>query len=235
MARIERESYIDSTLVDKEFLVSLFKIIDDLNPKNIGVKTEITVSSEEEKSIYENLEDFIDSRIVPREIIRLSIKKTPHNKRDREKAIQFFLNLDQNPEKSYYRLIGYDDGKLSSAQKQLETLFDIYRNWYNFIFYPSIFEYVIRLGMGFSLGVFVYNILNLIPISSGISTLGGIGGFFLWLGCIDKFSDRLFPFIDFQIRTTKRSQFWRYVFGTLVLGLIVNLIWYLVLWIISLT
>ncbi len=114
MAKIERQFNIHSMLINKEFLKKIFDILNGMNLKGVSTKTEIIVKSEQEKSVYESLDDFINSKILPQRIESISIKVTPHKN---EKGIQFFLNMaEKNP---YYQLIGYDDGKLSAYQKQL--------------------------------------------------------------------------------------------------------------------
>ena len=92
---IEQEFEINSILVNKKFIEELFKIIDVINPKDIGIKTEITVYSEQGKTTFEDLKDFTESRMLLKEIEKISIKKTSHNKREREKVIRLFLNIDE--------------------------------------------------------------------------------------------------------------------------------------------
>ena len=230
MAMIEQEFEINSILVNKKFIEELFKIIDVINPKDIGIKTEITVYSEQGKTTFEDLKDFTESRMLLKEIEKISIKKTSHNKREREKVIRLFLNIDEyNP---YYQLIGYDNGKLSTCQKQLDNLFDKYKIWYHFLFkLPG--SGVIPFFVSISFAILIWNLLPLLQnsIINEYRGLISVVSFFAFIHYFNKAYSFMFPFFDFQINKPKRNDVWRGVIGAISLGLIVNLIWEVIKWI----
>lgn len=230
MSRRERENKFDSILIDKEFLTVLVKIIDDNNPNDISMRTEITVQSERGKDTFENLNDFIESLTLPQKIKSLSIKKNPYNKKEKKETIQFFLNIE-NPNNSYYRLIGYDEGKLSTCKRQLETIFNKHKNWYYFLYKIPIPEGTIPLLMSISFVIFLWKFLPDLPYTEEYRetynvVVLGIGGFFWYV--FHKFYNFLFPFFDFQINRTRRSNWLVGLIGLVSLGLLVNIIWKLI-------
>jgi len=230
MAKIERKFKIDSLLVNKKFLEELNKIVDKVNPKN-SLRTEITIFSEGETSTFQNVKDFTESRILPESIETLSITKRGNVKYilNEDKLILFFLNIHEDPDKTaYYTLTGYDDGKLATCQKKLNNLLNEYKNWYYWIFKLSFPEGTIQLAVSISFLVLIWNILPALPNPTTYGTiykpilllLGMI--FFYFFNKLYKF---IFPFFDFQVNKTKRSNWLISIAGIITLGLIVNLIW----------
>lgn len=238
MSRMERKFEIDSILINKNFLEELIKIIDDnINLKGEGIKTEIIIKSEQETFTFENLKDLIDCLILPKKIKSISIDKYPvYHVKDNiikfppSQPLKFFLNI-KDSDNSYYRLIGYDDGKLSTCQKQLSNLFDKYKNWYSFLYKLPFPEGTIPLLMGISLVIFLWKFLPDLPYTEeyretyNVIVLG-IGGVFWYI--FHKCYNFLFPFFDFQINRTERSNWWRGFIGLISIGLLVNLIWKLI-------
>jgi len=227
MARIETREYLDSTLIDKEFLKSLIQIADKNNPK-IGIKTEITIASEQEKTTYENWDEFNESRLLPKKIKSISIKKTPYIKKEREKIISFFLYVDQDGDNSYYQLIGYDDGKLSTFKKEINNLLDKYKNWYAFLFNSSFTWVILELISFISFIFLMWRLLlkfsHIIEkeffLGIGFGALGVLLYYYLHI-----FYEKAFPYSDFQISVTKRTKWLRNIITLIFSGLLINLIW----------
>ncbi len=220
MAKIERQFNIHSMLINKEFLKKIFDILNGMNLKGVSTKTEIIVKSEQEKSVYESLDDFINSKILPQRIESISIKVTPHKN---EKGIQFFLNMaEKNP---YYQLIGYDDGKLSAYQKQLTNLFDEYKNWYNFLFKFSSDRFVLPFIISLSFTALVWPLLLFLPMGIANQGIYGLAIFCIFVHYFSKLYDFLFPFFDIQIIRINRYEWLRKFIGAVSFAMVTNLVW----------
>lgn len=244
MARIERQYPLPSISIDKNFLQDLIKIIYDINPEENRGKIEIIVKSEQEKSTFEKLEDFTNSLILPPIITSISIRIDSNTKS--KKFIEFFLSLSKEPNLSYYRLMGYDDGKISTCKKQIDKLLDDNQNWHNILFQHTEVLWIFQIAASISSSFLLYKLIFLIGkislVKWGAITLelldkwdGAISffAFFIVYTLIKNIYEVYFPFFELKINDRKRSYVWRFVFSTIILGLIVNLIWLIIIFIIK--
>lgn len=239
MAEIIIEGNVPSITVDKTFLIDLFKTINSKNPQNIPVQTEIQIITEKETRTYTNLRDFTSARYMPKGIQAIVLSKEPKNEKDKEKIIAFELTIDaEHPGESYYELVGYDEGKLEVCKKEIESLLDQYKTWYWFLFKGAkpgegneegtqgIFQWL-YLIMPLSLAFLTYRLMNYFRPLENIQPNQTVAfvGFFVFLVLFNKFSKKFSPYLDFRMRTKKRSTFWNFLIGSIFVGIIGNLIW----------
>ncbi len=236
MDKIIIEDKIPSIKVNKEFLIELFKSINSQNPKNIPIKTEIKIKGDTETISFKKLRDFISARYLPRGIHEISVSKESKDLEYEKNVISFhFIINTKHPSDSYYKLKGYDEGKIEICKKEIKSLLDEYKNWYWFLFKgirsedkesKGLREWL-SLAVIISFSFVTYRILNLIrgteqsEANQAIAVVSFFG--FAWL--IGKVSDRFFPYLDLRIRKKKRSKFWNFLVGAIALTLLANLIW----------
>lgn len=244
MTKKEIQIQVPSISIDEDFLISLSKIVNKTYHKNIPLVTEITLHSEREKSTFEKLSDLTSNEFWPREIHQLSIKKSPRNRKDKEKVVELYFNIKSSDKKdSYCQLSAYNSGILANCRDQIVNLFDRYKNWYNFIFSkefnadekPSNILELLNIGMSISFAILFNRLISLIPVTKiqEWSPVMAFIIFFIFYNYYSKFMNHLFTYFDFQIKKTKRSLFWNGILSTVTIGLLINGIIELVKWIVK--
>jgi hypothetical protein len=181
-----------------------------------------------EKIIYEDIEEFLRSRTISDTIDSITIKVDPKRKQDRKKIQRVYFRADQNPDNSYYQLLGYDDGSLMSLNKKIKNLINEYKNWYHPIFKIQGLISVSSFFVGISLSIILYKILALLNLFQDYAGWISFFAFLIFHYITKKCLDFLFPFLDMQINITRRQNLWRVLFGTIAIGLIINSLWYII-------
>ena len=236
MGRIEREKEIDSILINKELLESLFKIIRKSNPERIELKTEINFYSEGEKTSYGDLKDFFETSITLEKPKSFSMRIYPSNKKDKYKTLQLYFRINNKENRNYYQLVGYDEGSILTCEKQIKALLDRYKNWYYKVYkLPTGIVNLLKIAIFLSVSFLVYKMLTtyFININNDLAIGIAVIFFFITGWYLSRIGPRLFPKTDFQFKKTERKEFWRYVLGLIILGLIINLIWAIITYLIK--
>ncbi|MFA6089465.1 MAG: hypothetical protein WC755_06380 [Candidatus Woesearchaeota archaeon] len=225
---------IPSIVVDKEFLIELFKCINKCNPKSISVTTNITIVAEKEERTYKNLRDFLESSYLPKRMTALIINKDATNIKDENKIISFHFELNkESPIDSYFELIGLDEGKLEVCKKEVLDLIDRYKTWYGFIFFGINSEEdkskgivdIIGFLISVSLSVLIYNSAMFLFNNSPVILIIAIASLFLFLHMFGKIMVEFFSYMDLRLKEKKRHVFFNWLLGGVFVALLSNLVW----------